>query len=431
MIRMSLLLVAAALLAAPLPAQPFPWPGKTGPLGNGNVLPEYVGAMPLRWNEAENQHIAWKTPTKLAGHSTPVVGGGRIWFTSATEDGTRQYVDCLDAADGRVLHHKLIFENDSPEPLGNPVNNYAAPTPVIEPGGVYVHFGTYGTARLNPETADVVWQRRDINVRHLRGPGSSPVIFEDLLILTFDGADHQFLIALDKNTGETVWKTPRTTDYGDLGPDGKPLREGDLRKAYSTPALAEVDGRTQVISVGSRAAFGYDARTGEEIWKLRHDDYNAAAKPLIVGDLAIINTGSRGANLVAVRLDASTRGDITDTHVVWDRPRGNSRLSFPVLVGDAVAWISDTGVATAVDAKTGEECWSKRVGGNYVASPLVAGRRLYFFTTDGEGIVAEASDESLEILHRNELGEGMTASPSAAKDGLILRTGGHVYKIAR
>ena len=430
MIRMSWLL-AAAFLALPASAQPLPWPGKTGPLSSGNVLPRYADAMPTEWNEAEGQHIAWKTPTELEGHSTPVVGEGRIWFTSATEDGTRQYVDCLDAADGRVLHHKLIFKNEDPEPLGNPVNNYAAPTPAIEPGAVYVHFGTYGTARLAPETADVVWQRRDINVRHFRGPGSSPVIFEDLLILTFDGIDHQFLIALDKHTGETVWKTPRTTDYGDLGPDGKPLREGDLRKAFSTPALAEVAGRTQVISVGSRAAFGYDARTGEEIWTLRHDDYNAAAQPLVVNDLVILNTGSRGANLVAVRLDESTRGDITDSHVVWDRPRGNSRLPFPVLVEDRVVWISDTGVAAAVDAASGGELWSTRIGGNYMASPLVAADRIYFFDTDGEAVVAEVSDEQLEILHRNQLSEGMTASPSAARDGLILRTTGHVYKIAR
>ena len=406
------------------------WPGKSGPAANGNVLSATADRLPSRWDFETGEHVVWQTPWEGFGHSTPVVGEGRVWFTSATEDGKRQFVEGFRESDGSRLHHKLLFENADPEPLGNAVNNYAAPTPALEPGALYVHFGTYGTARLDPETADVVWQRRDIHARHFRGPGSSPVIFENLLVLTFDGIDRQFLTALDKHTGQTVWRTDRSTDYGDLDADGLPKLEGDLRKGYSTPAIVEVNGRPQVISVGAKAAFGYDARTGEEIWTVTHDGYNAAAQPLIFRDMAILHTGSRAAQLLAVRLGSDTTGDVTDSHVVWERDRGNSRLSFPVMVRDRIVWLTDTGVAVAVDAATGREWWSQRLGGNFIASPLVAGSRVYFFSSDGETIVADAGGDKLEVLWRGEIPGGVTASPAASDDGLILRTRTHLVKIA-
>ena len=277
---------------------------------------------------------------------------------------------------GDVLIHKRLFENADPESLNNDINTYASPSCALESDAVYVHFGSYGTARLDPESGDVVWERRDIECRHFRGPGSSPVIFEDLLILTFDGIDAQFLMALNKHTGETVWKTPRTTDYGDLDENGLPKREGDLRKAYSTPGLVKVNGRTQVVSVGSRAAFAYDALTGKEIWTITHDDYNAAAPPAFYKDTAILNTGSRGANLVAVELSDTTIGDVSDSHVRWNRDKGNSRLAAPLLIGNRIYMVNDTGAATCVSADDGEVVWRGRVGGTHVASPICR-KRLY------------------------------------------------------
>ena len=410
-------------------AERLPWPDRSGPTFNGCAPADQTRNLPVRWDEASGTNIAWKTATEGEGHSTPVIGRGRVWFTSATPDGRKQFVYAVDAETGQVLHHKLLFENGRPEPLGNEVNTYASPSCVLEADAVYVHFGTYGTARLDPETAAVVWQRRDIRCRHFRGPGSSPVLFEDLLILTFDGIDRQFLIALNKQTGQTVWRTDRSTDFKDLDPSGRPIRDGDFRKAFSTPALAEVDGRWQVISVGSRAAFGYDARTGREIWTIEHDDYNAAARPLIFENLAILNTGSRTSNLLAVRLDDSTRGNVTATHVVWDRPRGNSRLSSPVLVGDRVFQVTDGGVVRCLKARTGEEVWSGRLVGDYTASPVAANGLLYFCNQQGQTTVVKAADR-FEIVARNQLAEGMRASPAIAGGALFLRTFGHLYKIA-
>ena len=406
------------------------WPYRNGPTQNGHVNEADAKGLPVEWSEKDEENIRWKAALEGFGHSTPAIGAGRIWLTAATKDGTKQYVYSLDEASGDVLLHKLLFENPEPESLNNDINTYASPSCALEANAVYVHFGSYGTARLNPESGDVVWKRTDIECRHFRGPGSSPVIFRDLLILTFDGIDAQFLMALNKNTGETIWRTDRTTDYGDLDENGLPKREGDLRKAYSTPGLVEVDGRTQVVSVGSRAAFAYDALTGHEIWTIRHDDYNAAAPPAFYKDTAIINTGSRGANLISVTLSESTQGDVTESHVKWNREKGNSRLATPLLVDNRVYMINDTGAATCVSADTGEVIWQGRVGGTHVASPMTANGLVYFCSEEGDTTVVKAGNK-FEIVSRNRLAEGMRASPAAANGRIYLRTFGHLYCIGQ
>jgi outer membrane protein assembly factor BamB len=417
------------LLSAPGAfAQQFPWPDKNGPTFNGVALEMESLGLPVTWNEEAGENIAWKIPIEGQGHSTPVIANGKLWFTSATTDGKKQFVYCVEAESGKVLHHKLLFENAAPEPLGNDVNTYASPSCVLEPGAVYVHFGSYGTARLDPKTANVVWQNRSLPARHFRGPGSSPVMFEDLLILTFDGIDQQYLAALNKHTGDLVWRTDRTTDYHDVGKDGKPIGDGDFRKAYGTPGLVEVAGRTQVVSVGARAAFGYDARTGEEIWTVEHPDFNAASRPVFYENLAIINSGSRGALTMAVRLDETTRGNVTKTHLAWERRQGTPRLTSPVLDGERLYSLVDNGVLYCVNAANGEEIWHGRLGGNFTASPVLANDRLYCCDEQGRTAVVEADE--FKIVARNDLAEGMRASPAVAGGALFLRTYTHLYKIA-
>ena len=406
------------------------WPYRNGPGMDGHVPPEHAKGLPVEFDESVGTNLKWKVPLEGLGHSTAVIGQGRVWLTAATEDGTRQFIYGLDAATGEILHHKLLSENANPEPLNNNVNTYASPSCVLEDGAVYVHFGSYLTARLDAETAEVIWERRDIKGRHFRGPGSSPVIFNDLIILTFDCIDAQFLIALNKQTGETVWKTERSTDYGDLDENGQPKREGDLRKAYSTPGLVDVAGRTQVVSMGSRAGFGYDALTGEEVWGIRHDDFNAAAPPVFYNGMAIVNTGSRGANLIAVRLDETTRGDVTETHIKWNREKGQSRLAAPLLVDGHIFMITDTGVANCLNADTGEEIWKARLGGTHVASPITANGKIYFFSEEGEVTVIRASD-TFEVVAKNRLNEGTRASLAAAHGRLYLRTFHHIYCIGQ
>lgn len=404
------------------------WPCRTGPTLDGHAAAADSVGLPVEWREDDGTNIRWKIALEDFGHSTPVVGDGRIWLTAATKEGHRQYVYCLNAANGEVIHHRLMFENADPEPLNNEINTYASPSCALDEDAVYVHFGSYGTARLDLRTAETVWERRDIECRHFRGPGSSPILFGDLLLLTFDGIDQQFLMALDRHTGETIWRTDRTTDYGDLDENGVPLREGDLRKAYGTPGLVEVAGRTQVVSIGSRAAFSYDALTGKEIWTVRHDDFNASAPPSFFRNLAILNTGSRSANLLAVRLEPSTQGDVSESHVVWNRDKGNSDLAAPLVIGDRIFMITNTGVGSCLDVQTGEEIWKGRIDGTYTASPVTANGFIYFCSEEGVTTVVEASDE-FRVVARNPLSEGMRASPAVAGGYLFLRSFGHVYCI--
>ena len=423
------LTLAGLLLPLSSPAQ---WPDRHGPMLNSQVPAEHARKLPTTWSETEN--IAWKTALHDEGHSSPVIGEGKIWLTAATKDGKKQFVIGIDEESGKILHDFVLFENDKVEGLGGAkgFNNYAAPSCVLGPGAVYVHFGSYGTARLDAETGQVVWQRRDLPCRHYRGPGSSPLLVDGKLILTFDGVDQQYSAALDTETGKTIWRTERSTDYGDIGKDGKPLREGDLRKAYCTPGIATIDGRKQLLSVGSRAMQSYDLNSGKELWQLRHKNYNAGIRPLWLPQekLALINTGSRGAHLIAVRLGADTRGDITDSHVAWDRDKGNPRFAKPIYHRGMVYQITDTGVVAGIDAKSGEEVWKGRASGNYRSSPILVGEHLYFFSEEGRGTILKTGREFKEVAVNEVEAMGTTACPAVSKGAIFVRGRTHLFKIA-
>jgi outer membrane protein assembly factor BamB len=424
-------ILATLALATVASAQEAPapfWPSKGGPTQDGIVPSAEAARLPLEWDEASGKNITWKTPIEGEGHSTPVIGGDHIWFTAATKDGKQQYLYGIDRKSGKVIHHLLMFENPTPEELGNPLNNYAAPSPFLEADALYVHFGTYGTARVDPATGKKVWERRDINARHYRGPGSSPVVHGDLLYLTFDGIDQQFVTALDKKTGATVWKTNRTTDYGDLDKDGKPTRDGDMRKAYHTPAVFEMGGVEVLVSVGSRAAFGYEAKTGKELWTVRHGGFNAAIRPLRFENVLVLNTGSERAHTVGIRIDDQMKGDITESHTLWDREKRNASESCSLLVDGRLFQVTRGGVVSCTDAKTGQDIWEDRFEGQHLPSPIAAGDRIYFCNDRGDCTVIRATDK-FEVLARNKLADGMTSSPAVADGALFLRSKTALYRI--
>ncbi|MDZ7615536.1 MAG: PQQ-binding-like beta-propeller repeat protein [Patescibacteria group bacterium] len=422
---------AVAILAAVLPlATVSAWAAEAWPVFRG---PSYDGSsdaanLPLTWSEEHN--VVWKTPISHRGWSTPVVMDGQIWLTTATEDGREMFVYCVDLATGGVLHRARLFQNAEPEPLENAVNSYASPTGALQPGRFFAHFGTYGTAAIDTETFEMVWQRRDLPCRHFRGPGSSVVLAEDRLILTMDGIDVQYVTALDAQTGRTVWTTPRSTKWQDIDAEGNVLRDGDYRKGYGTPILCQVNGQRQLASAGAMAAFGYKPDTGEELWTVAFNGYNAASSPVFAAGLVIVNTSNPKPTLIAV--DPAGRGDVTETHVAWRYDRGVPVMPSPVVVNDElVIFVNNTGVAACLDAATGEELWKERIGGNYCASPLVAGGKVYFFDTQGESIVI-AADREFRILARNRLDDGFMASPAVVGDRtMLLRTRTHLYRIEK
>jgi outer membrane protein assembly factor BamB len=403
------------------------WPEFRGPTGNG-IVPVAADqepiSLPLHWSETKN--VKWKTAIPRKGWSTPVVMEGKVWLTTATREGNELYVICVKADSGDICLNKKLFHITHPEPLGNDLNSYASPSPVIESSRVYVHFGSYGTACLDTATYKVLWKRYDIPCRHYRGPGSSPILFENLLILTMDGVDVQYMVALDKMTGQTIWKTDRTAQWNDLDKDGKPLKEGDLRKAYSTPLIIDVDGKKQMISVGAKAIYGYDPANGRELWKVRTLAFSGAASPVYGNKIAYVITGFGRTELLAVRVDG--RGDVTDTHIAWKTARTVPKIPSPVLVNDLLFTVSDIGTVMCLDASTGKELWKERLRGKYAASLFYAEGRIYCCNQEGTTTVFKAT-RNYEAVATNLLAPGFMASPAVSDKALFLRTKTHLYRI--
>jgi len=411
------------------------WPEFRGPYGNGYVAAENdrepIG-LPTSWSETEN--VRWKTPIPFHGWSTPVVMEGQIWLTTATDNGHDYYAICVDAASGKILRNKQLFHSDSPEPLGNATNCYAAPSPAIEPGRVYVHFGSYGTACLEAATGEVIWKRDDLPCRHYRGPSSSVALFENLLILTLDGVDQQYVVALDKKTGETVWKTDRNVDWRDQDVTGqseesaKRIRDGDHRKAHSTPLVIKTpSGAAQMLSGGAKAAFAYDPRTGGEVWRIEFDDFSVAPRPIYRDGIAYLVTGITHPELWAIRVES--KGNISETDsVLWRLKSKVPKTASPLLIDGLIYLVSDDGIVSCIDSQNGESVWQKRIGGSFAASPIYGDGHIFCCDRDGQTTVIKPG-RKFESVATNTLDDGMLASPAVDGRALILRTKSHLYRI--
>jgi outer membrane protein assembly factor BamB len=414
-------------LAGGQPAAAIDWPEMRGPSQDGHVQAaddsKPIG-LPLHWSETEN--IKWKTAIPFQGWSTPVVMDGRVWLTTATEDGHDFYVLCVDANTGKIIVNNKLFHADNPEPLGNNVNCYATPSPVIEPGRVYIHFGSYGTACLDTATAKVLWQRTDLPCRHYRGPSSSPILFENLLIITMDGVDLHYTVALDKQTGKTVWKTDRSAVWNDEDVPGERAKLGDLRKAHSTPIVVTNNGQALLLSAGAKAFYAYDPRTGKEIWKIHHLDYSASSRPLFDKGMVYFVSGLSKTELMAVKADG--HGDVTDTHVAWRLRTHIGKYSSPILVDGLLYDAAAESFLSCIEAASGNVVWTERIGGGYYASPVYADGRLYFFNQAGVTTVIKPG-RACDVVATNTLDDGLMASPSVAGQAFYIRTKTHLYRI--
>jgi outer membrane protein assembly factor BamB len=406
-------IVLAALLAQ--------WPEFRGPGGAG--LSPGAGA-PLVWSEHEN--VRWKTAIHGRGWSSPVIWGGQVWMTTATPDGRELFAVAVDRDSGRVVFDLKLFDVPHPQ-AAHSFNSYASPTPVIEDGRVYVTFGSPGTAAIDTRTGKEIWRRTDLECNHFRGAGSSPVIFRELLLMHFDGSDVQYVVALDKRTGKTVWRTNRSLDYQDLEPDGRVKGDGDFRKAFSTPIVVDAGGVPVMISLGSKAAYGYDPLTGRELWRIvERDQFSASTRPVAGFGLVFYPTGFNTGQIFAIRPDG--RGDVTSSHVVWRASKGAPNKPSLLLVGDMLFMVNDTGVATCLDAHTGAEVWKSRLGDSYSASPISAAGRVYFFSEDGKATVIDAG-RAFKVLAENHLDDGFMATPAIDGRALFARTKTALYRI--
>ena len=385
--------------------------------------------LPVTFAEGSPE-IVWKVAVPGRAWSSPVAWGKQIWVTNAPEiqnlTPEKPKLDkpidltvlCIDFDTGRVILDLKLFQIDEPQ-FTHPTNSYASCTPFLEEGRIYVHFGTYGTACLDTATGEKIWERRDLECNHWRGPGSSPIVYGDLLYLTFDGFDVQYITALDKKTGRTVWRSDRNVDFG--------TTDGDAKKAYSTPILIHVDGRDELVSPFASATIAYNPKTGEPIWTVRHGGMNAAGRPLFGNGLVYIATADGKNPMIAV--NPKGEGDLTN-NIVWRSNKSIPKRPSQILLGDLMFMMNDGGVASCIDAKTSKEHWTKRFGGDYWASPLYADGLIYCFSQTGTIPVFKA-EPTFELVAENKLASGFNASPAVVGKSLILRSMTDLYRIEK
>jgi outer membrane protein assembly factor BamB len=412
------------------------WPEFRGPAGNGQSDSK---GLPVTWSETE--HVKWKTPIHDKGWSSPVIWGNQVWLTTATEEGKEMYGICLDKETGKIIHDLKLFSLEAPPDIRK-YNSYASPTPVIEEGRVYITFGSAGTACVDTKTGKKLWERTDIKCNHFRGAGSSPIIFGDLLILNYDGSDHQFVMAFNKKTGKTAWETKRTVDYKDVLPDGKIHADGDFRKAFATCHVATFEGKPVLLSSGAKAHYGYDPLTGKELWRIEEaGQHSAATRPLAANGVMYFTTGFSKGQLIAIKppvasawggcvSDLASADDPTPKkpQVLWSIKKAVANKPSLLLVDGAIFMLTDGGVASCIDAKSGEIIWTERPGGDYSASPVYADGKIYFNNVEGKSVVIEAARQ-YKVLAENKLPEGSYASPAISGKAMFLRTKTALYRL--
>jgi outer membrane protein assembly factor BamB len=420
-IRNSIIALLAAVFVLNLSAQQSDWTHFRGSNLNGISSEKTV---PLTWNDQKG--IAWKIPVDGKGWSSPVVLNNQIWLTSASEDGKEMYALCHDFLTGRQLFRVKIFEPDKVQSKHN-INTYATPTPCIEKDFVYVHFGTYGTACLKTSDGSVVWKRTDLNCEHVQGPGSSPIIYKNMLILHIEGTDVQYIVALDKKTGNTIWKTDRPKEcYDKLTKIGK--------KAYITPLIVNVNGRDLLISNGSAVCIAYDPLTGKEVWRFVEGEDSTIAMPFSENGIVYFITsfvtpsdGGQYCELIAV--DPTGNGDIAATHVKWRIKLSILQLSTPVIKNGLIYMVDTKNNLLCINASDGTTVYTTRLKEKYNASPVIAAGNIYYISIGGEVMVVKEG-KNPEIIARNKVEGEVYATPAILSKSIIIRTTDYLYRIS-
>jgi outer membrane protein assembly factor BamB len=396
----------------PLAARGEDWFQFRGPDGQGHSA---ASGLPTHWSTTEN--VRWKQEIPGRGWSSPICAGNQIFLTTAVpSDSTHSlHVLSLDATTGRILWDKTVFDQlIAGRARIHGKNSHSSPTPVCEDGRLYVHFGTHGTACLSLD-GNVLWSARELVYQPNHGSGGSPVLVDGLVVVSCDGADIQFVAAIDANTGKLRWKKDR------------PSCDEPKKFAFGTPLVIEVNGHKQIVSPGANWVVAYDPQTGDEIWRVRYEGYSVVPRPVFGNGLVYLATSFDSSQLLAIRPDG--HGDVADSHVAWRQSRSMPSTPSPLLIGANLFLISDAGIASCLDAMTGKPRWTHRVGGKFSASPIVAEDRVYVLSESGETTIFRATPERYVEVARNKLDEQALASPAVIDRGLLIRTAGALYRI--
>ena len=384
------------------------WPQFRGPDGQGHST---VTSVPQKWAD-DSANIKWSAAIDGLGWSSPVLADGKIWLTTATDGNKSLRAVCVDAATGKILHNVEVFKVESPGPA-HKKNSYASPTPILDKDRVYVHFGSNGTAALNAE-GKVLW-KQVLKYNPVHGAGGSPALVGENLIITCDGAADPFVAALDRKTGALKWKVPRDN-------------AGEPKKfAFCTPLAIEVGKSTQVIVPGAGIVNSLDPTTGRVIWSAKYPlGYSVVPRPVYGHGMVFFSSGFDKPVLLAIKVDG--KGDVTDTHIAWKLEKGAPLDPSPLLVEDELYTVSDGGIASCLDAKTGKAHWQERLGGAFSASPLLAGGNIYFQSEDGATTIVKA-DKTFTKVGSNQVKGKTFASLLPIEGALFLRTDAKLLRI--
>ena len=391
------------------------WSQFRGHYGNGIIKST---SAPINWSE--NTNIDWKTPIHDRGWSSPVIWNDQIWMTTATKEGNKMYAICVNKLSGKIEHDIHVFDVKSPQAITNE-NTYASPTPVVEEGRVYAHFGTYGTACISTKDGQILWKRRDLNCDHEigAGPASSPFIYNNFLIFNVDGRDVQYVIALNKETGETAWKTNRSVDFSDV--------QVNQRKAYGTPFIIPRGNSNQMVSIGAKGVYSYDPENGKELWKAEHRGWSIAPRP-VYGEALVFTMIDRDRPEMWA-INPSGSGDITETHIEWKETKRMPPRASPIFFKGLLFVVDRNGYISCLEAKTGKSLWQKRMKGRFSASPVLANDLLYFFNEDTVCTIIKPVKE-LIIVAENKLSDGkLLATPAFDENSIYIRTENNLYRI--
>jgi outer membrane protein assembly factor BamB len=412
--RLSLLIASCLVCIVRFAPAADPWPKFRGPDGDGIARSATAAT---NWDRKTN--VTWRTELPGQGWSSPVIGEGVIYLSAAiprTEQPTSDYDLALirvSVESGEVIGvSNLIAQEGAAAAAIHKKNSHASPTPLIDGDRVYVHFGHQGTACTNRQ-GDVLWVDREHSFPPVHGNGGSPVLIDGKLIFTCDGSSDPYVLALDAQTGKEVWRTPRPVD-------------APRKFSFATPTVVDSPDGPLVIAPGSDSVQALDPATGQTRWWVRYDGYSVVPKPVIAEGRILVATGFGPTKLLAIRPGGS--GEVTQSHVDWEVDKGIPKTPSLISQDGLVYLVSDDGIALCIDAKTGENVWRNRLGGNFSASPILVGDKLYFCSEEGITTVIRAG-RTFEKIASNDLEEPTLASPAAVDGALFIRTATALYRI--
>lgn len=386
------------------------WPGWRGPLGDGTV--ENAPELPVEFSIPED--TVWKAEIPGIGHASPVIWEDRIFLVSAGEDTRERLLICLDRGTGGTIWQRVVLKTD-PEEIHR-LNSRASSTPATDGEQIYVSFldGTEMYVAAYDPDGEKLWEARPGVFSSKHGYCSCPVLWKDKVIVNGDHDGEAYLVALDRETGETVWKTDRP----------------NRKRSYCTPIIRTIDGRNQLILSGSVSVASYDPDTGRQHWVIDGPTEQFVASLVYNEDLNLLfmTCGFPQKHMLAIRPDGS--GNVTKTHIAWRDTAGASYVPSPIAIGDYFLVVADNGVASCFVAETGERLWRERLPGGHSAS-LIAANGLAYFTSDSGVVSVVKPGPEFTVVAQSEVGENVYASPAVYGNRLFIRGEKHLFCIGR